>query len=305
MFVVFLSACAVLPSEPQPPIIACPADAKLCPDGSAVGRIGPDCDFAPCLTPVPDKYFCEADDDCVCDGFDTAEDQCFVGNRQYYEYYVDKERQCPDFCTGIAGHLETRCVENSCRIVPREQPTGSWLEIRAVPYTGEVPLVVNLTAVLHGAENAPERFYCAAYNWDFGDGKTEGATPRCREYSPEFEVQTVYETTHRYELPGDYNVTFTLGDLSTQFVNILVAPELLPPECDEDSDCAPAQCCHAADCVMYEKRPDCSKVACTLECRPGTLDCGGGCACVRGRCTGQNFYPGVDTTARRPWAALT
>ncbi len=27
---------------------ACPADAKICPDGTAVGRVGPDCEFAPC-----------------------------------------------------------------------------------------------------------------------------------------------------------------------------------------------------------------------------------------------------------------
>lgn len=31
-----------------PPPIACTADAKLCPDGSAVGRTGQDCEFAPC-----------------------------------------------------------------------------------------------------------------------------------------------------------------------------------------------------------------------------------------------------------------
>ena len=28
--------------------IACPQDAKLCPDGSSVVREGPDCSFAPC-----------------------------------------------------------------------------------------------------------------------------------------------------------------------------------------------------------------------------------------------------------------
>ncbi|MFZ5500993.1 MAG: hypothetical protein ACOY58_03660, partial [Candidatus Micrarchaeota archaeon] len=28
--------------------VACPADARLCPDGTAVGRVGPDCEFAPC-----------------------------------------------------------------------------------------------------------------------------------------------------------------------------------------------------------------------------------------------------------------
>ncbi|MEK7613679.1 MAG: hypothetical protein AAB439_02275 [Patescibacteria group bacterium] len=29
-------------------IVACTADAKLCPDGSAVGREGPNCEFAAC-----------------------------------------------------------------------------------------------------------------------------------------------------------------------------------------------------------------------------------------------------------------
>ena len=28
--------------------IACPLDAKVCPDGSAVGRSGPSCEFASC-----------------------------------------------------------------------------------------------------------------------------------------------------------------------------------------------------------------------------------------------------------------
>ncbi|MBW2965051.1 DUF333 domain-containing protein [Candidatus Woesearchaeota archaeon] len=28
--------------------VACTEEAKMCPDGSAVGRTGPDCEFAPC-----------------------------------------------------------------------------------------------------------------------------------------------------------------------------------------------------------------------------------------------------------------
>ena len=28
--------------------VACTMDAKICPDGSAVGRMPPDCEFAPC-----------------------------------------------------------------------------------------------------------------------------------------------------------------------------------------------------------------------------------------------------------------
>lgn len=49
-----------VPSEPETPIIeegpsdsipegvACTMDAKICPDGSAVGRSGPNCEFDPC-----------------------------------------------------------------------------------------------------------------------------------------------------------------------------------------------------------------------------------------------------------------
>lgn len=33
--------------------VACTMEAKICPDGSAVGRSGPNCEFAPCPTPKP------------------------------------------------------------------------------------------------------------------------------------------------------------------------------------------------------------------------------------------------------------
>jgi len=36
----------------------CPADARVCPDGSAVGRSGPNCEFAPC--PAPSGCTCPA-----------------------------------------------------------------------------------------------------------------------------------------------------------------------------------------------------------------------------------------------------
>ena len=39
------------PAAPLP--VACTMEAKLCPDGSAVGRTGPNCEFAAC--PAPDN----------------------------------------------------------------------------------------------------------------------------------------------------------------------------------------------------------------------------------------------------------
>ncbi|MEA2003432.1 MAG: hypothetical protein U9O53_00540 [archaeon] len=54
--------------------------------------------------------------------------------------------------------------------------------------------------------------------------------------------------------------------------------------CSVDSDCVPATCCHATECVNARFEPDCSDIMCTMHCAPGTIDCGGGCACVSGRC---------------------
>ena len=38
----------------SPKQIACTLEAKICPDGSSVGRTGPNCEFAACPTPTPD-----------------------------------------------------------------------------------------------------------------------------------------------------------------------------------------------------------------------------------------------------------
>lgn len=41
-------------TQPTPPITkACTQEAKLCPDGSSVGRSGPNCAFAPCPSTIP------------------------------------------------------------------------------------------------------------------------------------------------------------------------------------------------------------------------------------------------------------
>ena len=33
--------------------VACTEEAKICPDGSVVGRVGPKCEFSPCPTKSP------------------------------------------------------------------------------------------------------------------------------------------------------------------------------------------------------------------------------------------------------------
>jgi len=58
---------------------------------------------------VSNERVCNADADCACGVHKTSGD-CFYGNRNY----VNTARQCPDFCRGISGHLEIKCVNNKC-----------------------------------------------------------------------------------------------------------------------------------------------------------------------------------------------
>jgi hypothetical protein len=61
--------------------------------------------------------------------------------------------------------------------------------------------------------------------------------------------------------------------------------------CVQDSDCVKDSCCHATTCVAASARPDCSSVACTADCRAGTMDCNGGCLCQAGKCASKLWWP--------------
>ncbi len=56
---IFVALLFAFPGEPGvmapagPGEVACTMDAKICPDGSSVGRVGPNCEFAPCPGPGP------------------------------------------------------------------------------------------------------------------------------------------------------------------------------------------------------------------------------------------------------------
>lgn len=52
LFVLALMGVSCIPIPKQPAPTACTMEAKLCPDGSAVGRTGPNCEFAACPPPA-------------------------------------------------------------------------------------------------------------------------------------------------------------------------------------------------------------------------------------------------------------
>ena len=53
MIIAALVAGLLLFGCTQPPTPGCTKDARICPDGSTVGRVPPSCNFAPCPTIAP------------------------------------------------------------------------------------------------------------------------------------------------------------------------------------------------------------------------------------------------------------
>jgi len=67
------------------------------------------------------EKFCNSDSDCAC-GVHVKTGKCFYGNKNF----VDPSKQCPDFCTGIAGNLEIKCIENACKQVKKQSDNESF-----------------------------------------------------------------------------------------------------------------------------------------------------------------------------------
>lgn len=67
----------------------------------------------PGLPPEAMKMYCQLDEDCAC-GVDRETGKCAIGNKRF----IDTSRQCPDFCSGIAGNLRIKCINNICMAIP-------------------------------------------------------------------------------------------------------------------------------------------------------------------------------------------
>ncbi|MBU5574874.1 MAG: DUF333 domain-containing protein [Candidatus Aenigmarchaeota archaeon] len=56
--------------------------------------------------------FCISKEDCAC-GTHINTGECFVGSKEF----VNIEKQCPDYCTGIAGNFKIDCINHQCKLV--------------------------------------------------------------------------------------------------------------------------------------------------------------------------------------------
>jgi len=71
---------------------------------------------------IPAEKYCKKDEDCAC-GINKTTKDCFYGNKNY----VDITQQCPDFCTGIGGSFQIKCINNECKQISTIQnETADW-----------------------------------------------------------------------------------------------------------------------------------------------------------------------------------
>src|SRR3989338_6030712 len=132
ILLLFLAACAV---TEQP--VACTKEAKICPDGTAVGRIPPNCEFEECPTTngcnydsEAKKYVGKSADECSrikfqCEqNWQYFEDECGCGCQLVQEEpknYCSPEDRKADFCTQIYAPVcgwfdpaQIQCIRYPC-----------------------------------------------------------------------------------------------------------------------------------------------------------------------------------------------
>lgn len=137
------------PREP----IACTMEAKICPDGSAVGRTGPNCEFAPCPGEEPVAWACD-DDVKICSDGSTAVrigpscefSPCPVEEDPNDDYFVTCSPEsrlveaCIEIYQPVCAQAQVECITAPCDPVEQTFPNAckACMNKRVIGYTPDV-----------------------------------------------------------------------------------------------------------------------------------------------------------------------
>lgn len=110
------------PVEPQ--LIFCTADAKQCPDGSFVGRTGPNCEFDSCLLQLP--IACASDAKICPDGSTVSRTgpncefaECSTPEKKLCTSESRLAEMCGEIYAPVCAAVRVECVTTPCNPVPR------------------------------------------------------------------------------------------------------------------------------------------------------------------------------------------
>jgi len=85
------------------------------------------------------------------------------------------------------------------------------INLRSSPAAAFAPARIVVTAELSGGADDFEEYYCAKVEWTWDDGTVSEAQYDCDPYETgKSEIRRRFTSEHRYELPGQYNVRFSL-----------------------------------------------------------------------------------------------
>ncbi|MCB0172365.1 MAG: VWA domain-containing protein [Anaerolineae bacterium] len=136
------------------------------------------------------------------------------------------------------AEVETAPIE----IEPSSEPTGAvtstkpadagdiYTTITADVVEGTAPLVVNFEGELVGGADDNQAFYCVESTFNFGDGNSQSQSPRCMAWESGVEIMRSFTANYVFEEPGEYQVTFQLGQAASEPVTIVVTAADAEPE---------------------------------------------------------------------------
>jgi hypothetical protein len=85
------------------------------------------------------------------------------------------------------------------------------LSLKATPGTGMVPVRVTATAEFKGGDDDFQEYYCAAIEWNWGDGTVSQAANDCDPYeSGVSQIRRRFTQSHTYKRPGAFRIVFRL-----------------------------------------------------------------------------------------------
>ena len=91
------------------------------------------------------------------------------------------------------------------------------LSLKATPALGFAPLRVRAVVEIRDGSDDYEEFYCAAAEWDWGDGTMSENSSDCDPYEAgKSRMQRHFTGDHTYNQPGQFKVTFKLKQKTKQ-----------------------------------------------------------------------------------------